>query len=301
MSAVGIKSLAYVLLEDAHCTECNQDYDLQAIDLKRGESADYIGSYLCENCTATYGIRVEDDGEFLEVKTNRLDLAIAPGFSQHISSRKSDIYREIHSASDLVRGLGQLNQIQSVVLVNKDRILEHHETLKQGDNPRGDLETLRADVHNFLASAYSFEQIYNTLDTTLPTDGQVADAKTKYDEDKRVVLGLRTYAQHELNFSIKYGIYTEMRAGKAPETITVPLEEVRIIESEADRYPSDGYRNDHPYERVEGENIDVVEEVKRFSDSAENLVEAISAHMEHKHGSELDDYREKTNRDYSGQ
>lgn len=301
MSAVGIKSLAYVLLEDAHCTECNQDYDLQTIELKKGESADYIGSYLCENCTASYGIRVEDDDEFLEVKTNRLDLEIAPNFSQYMSSRKGDIYREIHSASDLVRGLGQLNQIQSVLLVNKERILEHHETLKQGDNPRGELETLRADVHNFLASAYSLEQIYNTLDTTLPTDGQVADVKAEYDENKRVVLGLRTYAQHELNFTISYGVYTKMRAGKAPETITIPLEEVRIIESATDRYPPDGYRNNHPYESVESDDIDVVAEVKRFSDSAENLVEAISSHMENKHGSELDDYREKTNRDYSGQ
>lgn len=300
MSAVGIKSLAYVLLEDAHCTECDQDFDLQAIELKTAERVDYIGSYLCENCTASYGIRVEDDGEFLDVKTNRLDLDL-PGFSQLLSSRKALIYREIHSASDLVRGLGQLNQIQSVVLVNKDRILEHHETLKQGDNPRGEFETLRSDVHNFLASAYSFEQIYNTLDTTLPTDGQIADAKTEYDEEKEVVQGLRTYAQHELNFSINYGVYTKMRAGKAPETITIPIEEVRVIESATNRYPPDGYRNTSPYEKIDGEDIDVVEEVKQFSDSAENLVEAISTHVESKHGSDLEDYREKTDRKYSGQ
>jgi hypothetical protein len=42
-------------------------------------------------------------------------------------------------------------------------------------------------------------------------------------------------------------------------------------------------------------------EVKHFSVSAENLVEAVSDHIENKHGSKLDDYREKTNQDYSAQ
>jgi len=147
-----------------------------------------------------------------------------------------------------------------------------------------------------MASAYTFDQILHTTKPNLPTGGSVEDAEEVYEDENRVIIGLRVYAQHNLNLPFNYTQFVDDNTGNVETTLTVGLGDVNVIESDKGRYPPDGYKKgaDHHYEKVEGDTINIERRVDVHYKAAENLVQTIADYAEEVRGDELKEYRELT-------
>ncbi len=84
-------------------------------------------------------------------------------------------------------------------------------------------------------------------------------------------------------------------------TITIALEDVKMIDSDTDRHPPDGYMkgSSHHYSGIEGEKINVENRINAHYTSAQNLVSEIYDYANEVHEDEIEDYKKSTTYKYS--
>lgn len=292
-----LERLTNALIAGNNCI-CGTPLLLEADELDTQSDGEYAADYSCPGCDAEYTVTVEDQKALLRLEYERTDEAapeeLFPPFQQ---ARKEALQRQSHPAKDLVEGYHELNAALTLLWQNKKRIFDECDTIRKKGNVERDKEFHRrvhADIHNYVASAYTFNEVLQNVEPNLPTDGPVEEALESYRDEKRVITGLRVYAQHQFTIPVSYVTYfTE--GEEYEQTIGVRLDEVDVIESDVERYPPDGYAlgaDDHHYEKVEGEYINFERRVDLHYEAAGELVGAIAEHSDDVHGDEITDYHE---------
>ena len=296
-----LERLIDALFDDIACYNCGTEFVIQASRLTREDDGLYTTPHSCPGCEAEYEITVENDRQYLSYEANRLN-EDDDHLNMFSSSRKESLHRQSHPIRELVEGFGELSAALSILWQNRERIHDACETFRdEGLDEKGAEfdRRVNTDVHNYMASAYTFNQILQTIEPNIPTDGPVEAAKEEFDDEERLIMGLRVYAQHNLSLPFVYAKFIDENTGSTEMTLSVGLEEVNVIESDIGTYGPDGYREgaDHHYEKVEGDTINIERRINLHYDAAEELVEAIGEHAETEHGDELEDYRESTTYD----
>lgn len=294
-----VERLTNALIDGNNCI-CGTPLLIEADELYTESDGEYTSDYSCPGCVAEYAITVEDRESLIRLEYERKDEdapeeLITP-FQQ---ARKEALQRQAHPAKDLVEGYHELNATLTLLWQNRKRILDECNTIRKEGNAEREEEFLRrvhADIHNYVASAYTFDEVLQNVEPNLPTDGPVSDVLESYRDERRVITGLRVYAQHQFTIPVSYVTYfTEDE--EYERTIGVRLDEVNVIESDVERYPPDGYAfgaDDHHYEKVEGEYINFERRVNLHYEAAGELVGAIAEHSDDVHGDEITDYHEST-------
>jgi len=297
--------LVNALIDGNHCYNCETPLSIEPSDLESESDGVYISDYSCYGCEAEYAITVEDEEAILRLEYSRTDdNAPEEIISPFESSRKEALQRQSHPATDLIEGYHELNAALTLLWQNQNRILDECNTLRKNGISKTDEKFHRrvhADMHNYVASAYTFDEILRNVEPNLPTDGPVKDALESYEDEKRVINGLRVYAQHQFTLPVSFiTLYGEDEERK--QTIGVRLNEVNVIESHVERNPPDGYAlgaSDHHYEKIEGEYINFERRVNLHYEATGELVGTIAEHAENVRGEEIKDYRERT--DYTAE
>ncbi|WP_340101700.1 hypothetical protein [Salinibaculum salinum] len=293
-----LERLIDCLLADIACYNCGTEFVIQANRFTREEDGLYTTPHSCPGCEAEYEITVENDRQILSYEANRLN-EDDDHLNMFSSSRKESLHRQTHVIRELVEGFGELNAALAILWENRDRIHDACDTFRdEGLDGKGAEfdRRVNTDVHNYMASAYSFNQILQTIEPNIPTDGPVEEAKEEFEDEERLIIGLRVYAQHNLSLPFVYAQFLDENTGSTEMTLSVGLEEVTVIESDIDTYGPDGYRKgaDRHYEKVEGDTINIERRINLHYEAAEELVDAIGEHAEAEHGEEIEDYRQTT-------
>ena len=291
-----LERLTNALIAGNNCI-CGTPLLLEADELDAQPDGQYAADYSCPGCDAKYAVTVEDRKALLRLEYERTDEdASEELITPFQQARKEALQRQSHPAKDLVEGYHELNAALTLLWQNRKRILDECNTIREEGNVERDEEFHRrvhADIHNYVASAYTFDEILGNVEPNLPTDGPVEDARESYNDEKRVITGLRVYAQHQFTIPVSHATYfTEDEEYK--RTIGVRLDEVNVIESDVGKYPPDGYlkgADHHHYEKVEGEYINFERRVNLHYETAGELVGAIAKHAEDVHRDEIEDYR----------
>ncbi|EMA68886.1 hypothetical protein C461_04627 [Halorubrum aidingense JCM 13560] len=298
---VELERLIDGLLTDIACPNCGNEFVIRANRLSKEDDNLYTTPHSCPGCEAEYEITVENDGQFVSYEANRFD-EDEDHPSMFSSARKESLHRQTHPIRELVEGFAELNAALDILQENRERIHDACDIFRDEglDDQGAEFDRrVNTDVHNYLASAYTFNQILQTIEPNIPTDGPVEEAKEEFEDEERVIMGLRVYAQHNLSLPFGYAQFIDENTARREMTLSVDLEEVNVIESDIDTYGPDGYREgaDHHYEKVEGDTINIERRINLHYEAAKELVDAIGEHAEAEHGNELEDYRESVTYD----
>lgn len=295
-----LERLVNALIEGNQCYNCRTPFSIEPTELEAQDDGVYISDYSCHGCEAEYAITVEDEKANLRLEYSRTDKnAPEELITPFQSSRKEALQRQSHPAKDLIEGYHELNAALTLLWQNRKRIINECNTLREKDDITEQDEEfhrrVHADMHNYVASAYTFDEILDNVEPNLPTDGPVKDALESYEDEKRVIRGLRVYAQHQFTLPISYIIFSGENDG-FEHTIGVRLDEVNEIESDVERHPPDGYAlgaDDHHYEKIDGDYINFERRVNLHYEAAGKLVGMIAEHAEDVRGDEIKDYEER--------
>ena len=148
---------------------------------------------------------------------------------------------------------------------------------------------LFTEIHNYLSAAYTFQETFETVIQKLPS-GELTESKFQEFKNKtKVVIGLRTYAQHEQMFSIHHP--PDLEADDYRIGLKAKLEEVWTLNSQITEDHPHGY-NEPPekiYGDLEGEFIDILSQFEAHLRACEELVELTFQFAEEEIGEELDE------------
>ena len=143
---------------------------------------------------------------------------------------------------------------------------------------------MRADVHSYIASAYSFEEIVGkNVELHIPSDGPIKNVRNEFDEEHEVIKALRTYARHYLALPSSFVYFFDGDEGEV--TITVPMDDLD------DLRPEDPEASFDP---IEGTHIDIVDRVNHHYEAAKKLVATMLKVAEEKYEKQIEECREVT-------
>lgn len=245
-------------------------------------------------------------GVRLRVYRGGQDIDSERHLAQYYSSKPS-LHKELHQAKDLIEAISEIVDSLGILKVNKNRITESVAELRQ---PQGFETTaefnqnIDADIHNYLAAAYSFQMILNTVKGDLYTDGTVRSKLNEFEDEKRVISGLRIYVQHYLTLPTSYRQYVDPTTGNERTSVVVNLEDIDRIESDVHRYPPDGYKKSVEHHYGDGvkrhygdvgpEFIDIESHVQSHYTTTKELALEICSYAQSVCEAELEDYIDMT-------
>lgn len=291
------KRLINGLINNVTCYICGTPITVHADDLDKNTDEIYVTKYYCTGCDVGYNIEIDDLGHMLSFSAYRMDTDDDDHDFPEIShnTRKEQLHEQTHPVKDLVEALIEMTQALAILQYNKDRIHTACDTLREeGYQQNSEFEIrVKADLHNYMASSYSFEEILETVEPNLPTDGPVESAKNAFDEENMLIKGLRTYAQHHLSLPHSFSQFHDRNTGQIETTITVSMEDVGEDEVEDIEYRDPSIS----FEKVEGDTINIERRADLHHEAAEELVQEIFQYAESTYGDELEDYRESTSYD----
>ncbi|MCO8243131.1 MULTISPECIES: hypothetical protein [unclassified Haladaptatus] len=304
MSYEDLKS-AHVLFNRLECNKCKTEFDDSPKFSRVNDGSDllFTTDYTCPDCDTDYNIRISDVEAGLSIKTylsvQDPDTDVARIHSVGIDPL---VKMETHNFREILDNLNELKQALKILYVNGRRIIESCEEFRENgfDGDRAFNTEVITDLHNYAASAYSFDQIFHTTQNHLPTDGDVPKSREEYKEKYHVIEGLRVYSQHNLTIPVNYSYFYNPDLDTQRSTITVPLDEVQTIESDVDRYPPYGYNHPskdknsgwNPYSEIGFDKIDVEYYVEGHFNAAKSLVRVIWKYAYEKNEDEFKDYIE---------
>jgi hypothetical protein len=283
---------------DSECIQCGEAPDGNQFKLELTNSTKYIFStnYTCNNCGSMHSIWIQGQESMLRAEIYQGKAQGIP--SEIIFQRATDHSArnpQEHSARGLVEGLRELTNALDMMYVNKNRFMGDCEVLRQSGfaNVSSKLAAkINTDAHNYFACAYSFSQILSTVQTDIPTDNRINTRKERFDAEKRTVMGLRIFAQHNLNLPLRYHSHKDPETEEWQTNILVELKDVMMIESAASKDMPDGYEKGAPYHysSVDGDSINIEKLIESHYNLALKLVKAISEQAYNTRGKELKEY-----------
>ena len=269
------------------CNYCETPINSRTrLQISGSDESIFETEYECDGCGAIFNIEISDPGRKLVLRATAVGADLPENaHSVTLMERKDTLYAEGHSAKDLFQGLREVTKALSVMNVNYQRLKEAHEGIQQVGgldiSEKFDLET-STDLHNYLASAYSFDKILSAVLTDIPTDGPVVSCKETYEEERKVVNGLRAFAQHNLNLPFTYSDYHEPQAESRRRSITVDLDDVE----EYNYYEG----SSHHYKKVVGDKVDIDLVMEGHQRAANQLVKTIWERAVETRGDEMEEY-----------
>lgn len=283
-----LERLINTLIEGKDCYLCGSSIETRADGLQKQSDELYEADYHCPGCDVGYDIEVRDRENVISFKAFRKDIDKEVDLAEiSRTTRKESLQRQSHPASDLVDNTQELTHALIILLENQQRLQEAANTLRE-EGFRQDDEfhrKVKADLHNYMASAYSFEEIVENIEPKLPIDTNVESAKEQFKEEHQIIKGLRTYAQHHLSLPFSLAEFHDENTGHLTATIIISLDDV------ADFNYGDP---DISYVKVEGSLINVERRVKLHYNAAKDLVQEMYKYVEATHEDELEDFREVT-------
>jgi len=285
-----LERLINALLDgEIRCYDCHTKLDIQADRLERQSEHVYTTRYDCPGagCSIEYDVRVEDEELALHFEANERG-ANRPDKPADITriSRKEPLQKESHPVRKLTDASEELTNAFVILQHNHQRLQKAHKTIEnEGFDQDTDFHLrVRADIHNYTASAYSFEEIVEkNVEPHIPSNGPIENAKNEFDEEHEVIKALRTYAQHHLALPSSFVHFFDGDEGEV--TITVPMDDL------------DDFRPGDPkasFDPIDGNHIDVVDRVNRHYEAAEKFVATMLKVAEEKYEEQIEDYREAT-------
>lgn len=285
------------LIADASCYLCDTPITIQAENLTRKPDGNFVSDYYCTGCDVGYDIEIEDLDHMISFSAYRMDIDNREHDIAEISrgTRKEALQRQTHPVKGLVEGLDEIINALIILQQNRERIHDACETLRaDGFNQDSDFgRRVTTDLHNYMASAYTFEEILETVEPNLPTDGPVVSSKGTFDDENMLIKGLRTYAQHHLSLPYSFTQFQDQNTEQMETTITTSLEDVGKEEVEEFNYKDPSIS----YKKVEGDRINIERRINLHCIAARKLVREIHQYAESTHEDELKDYRESTRYD----
>lgn len=280
--------LINTLIEGSTCYLCGTPLEVMAKHLERESDDLFEIDYQCPGCDVCYDIEVIDRGTMISLKAFRVDIEKNSDLAEiSRQTRKEALQRESHPVKELVRGSIELSNALTILQVNKERIVEAANTFRrEGFDVGADIHRrTKADLHNYMASAYSFEQIVENIEPQLPLGTNIESAKEEFKEEHQIIKGLRTYAQHHLTLPFSLALFYDEHTGAYEDTITVSMDDVVEFD----------YKDPEiSYEEVEGDSINIERRVKLHYNAASDLVNQIFEYLQSEYKEELEDYREAT-------
>jgi len=283
-----LERLVNTLIGGIECYLCGSPIDLRANALHQQSDELYVADYYCPGCDVGYNIKVRDRENAMSFKAFRMDIDREVDLAEiSRQTRKESLQRQSHPASNLVDNSIELAQALTILFENQQRLQGAANTIRE-EGFRQDDEfhrEVQTDLHNYMASAYSFEEIVENIEPKLPTDTSVESAKEQFKEEHQIIKGLRTYAQHRLSLPFSFTEFQDENTSQRTATITVSMDDVTDF----------NYRDsDISYEKVEGDLINIERRVNLHYTAAEDLVQEMTQYVESTHEEELEDFREVT-------
>ncbi len=283
-----LERLITTLIEGNDCYLCGSSIELRADSLQKQSNELYVADYHCPGCDVGYDIKVRDRESTISFKAFRKDIDKEVDLAEiSRSTRKESLQRQSHPVSDLVNNTQELAQAISILFENQQRLQEAANTIREEDFQQdGEFHRkVKTDIHNYMASAYSFEEIVENIEPKLPTDTSVESAKEQFKEEHQIIKGLRTYAQHHLSLPFSFTDFHDENTGQRTATVTISLDDVTDF----------NYGDPEiSYDKVEGSLINVERRVNLHYDAAENLVQEMYQYVESTHEDELKEFHEAT-------
>lgn len=283
-----LERLVNTLIDGNECYLCGSPIEIRADELERDSDESHVTDYHCPGCDVGYDIEVRDRDNVISFKAFRKDIDKECDIAEvSCQTRKESLQRESHPVSDLVDNSLELDHALTILFENQQRLQEATNTVREEGFKQDDEfhRRVTADLHNYMASAYSFEEIVENIEPKLPTDSSVEAAKEQFKEEHQIIKGLRTYAQHHLSLPFSLSQFHDENTGQMEITITVSMDDVTDF----------NYRDpDISYDKVEGDLINVERRVNLHYNTAKDLVQEMFQYVESTHEDELEDFREVT-------
>jgi hypothetical protein len=319
MSAEGNKlKFAYYALEDVSCLECERYVDMQnahiepidpieiELSSKGNPEIKYTASfgtdYNCENCGEDFTILFGFNKHAVSIYFCKRENSPEEFRPIKMSTVRTESLRsKNHRGYELLEAVGNLTNAALMMSFNLKQFSDANEEIIEdaGAISDGSLEKLKFHAHNYLSSAYTFHEIFDTVKSDLPTEN-VEKRKSRYMEQYRLISGLRTYAQHHLILPIKHTTAPGAEPRSFPQ---ITLEDVWYMESEVSEENLDGYDKgaDYHYGHIDEKKINLLEKFNSFNESALGLVNGIREAVIEQSSEKIEEYYEITPWiDYSG-
>jgi len=286
-------SRAFSMINDIECGKCGEvpQQGKPRLHPSNKQNIVFEANYEC-TCGVEYFIEIEDDEMGLTAIIERTDT----GSVREIATTDSKLNRDSHSAKEEINALYDLQDALDMLHVNWARVRYISENLPDfpGDIPPMNDRRFHAqvftEIHNYLATAYTFQETYNTAIQKLPR-GEIIDSKFQdFKEETRVVIGLRTYVQHEQIFGMN--ISPDLNRNEYRIDFKVEVDDVWKMESKVTDDNIYGY-DDHPeeiYGDIEGKYIDIRSEFKNHLNASQKLVEIVNNYANEEMGEELNEF-----------
>lgn len=179
-----LSRLINALIDLTSCHQCGQEIEVRAEDLEIEEESLYSTVYRCtgEDCESVYDINIEDQDPLLYFGANErsFDFGEEDQISHYV--RKERLQKESHPVHDLHESAARLDELTDILSVNRDRIIRLSERIEDEGLENSDelFREMRTDLHNYVASAYSFEDILRkNIEPNLPDHNSIDEAKKR--------------------------------------------------------------------------------------------------------------------------
>jgi len=310
--AHNVRRVGYTVLKGMTCESCGTGFDFNYIKDQNPNKADFRASYHCPSCNAEYLIKVEIGEDIVETNIRDVesgDVVLTSTIEKGVISQRG------HTAKSPMRSFYNLSDIHEVLHQNHQRLQrwedqiprlflriyekslkELEEELSTGTaildvQDSSEWKFLQAPIHNYLSTAYSFDQILETVrEGDIEWTNMVEREFKRYNTENRVILGLRHYTQHEATLPLQFKRNDDDNERQAD--ILTAVSEVSEMESQKSRYPPDGYKNgaDYHYSGIDSENINISQRaIEHYISSAELCKVIFETNLESR-SDDIEDY-----------
>jgi hypothetical protein len=286
-----LERLINTLLDDVNCFSCGKEFSARAHNLEQQSAEVYTGWYKCpgDGCGTEFDLQVDDLEFGLSFEANERGVD-RPDDLPDISvfSRKEPLQKESHPVRKLIDATQALQNALSILSYNQGQLEGAQEIVEENEGmsrSQAFHRRIGADIHNYAAAAYSFEEIFKkNVEPHIPSDSRVKDANGEFRDRNEVIKAMRTYAQHHLALPSAVSHFLGPN-GDDDITITVPIDDLSDYQI---RDPAASF------DPVEGDHIRVVDRVNQHHEAAVNLVGAVLEVGKEMHDERIDEYREVT-------
>jgi hypothetical protein len=268
------------MMEDLECIRCDSEISLHQVHLLSTDHPEYVlkGDYSCIECELEQSVFVKDRERSLlmcRVKSGR-----DPDSAELTRwTAKDTLERESHPDKKHVESLLELKSALDIMGANWSRLEKIIKKQPSSVDERWKDLALYTDFHNYLASSYTFTEIWRRVQSQFDLPENIYGYSRNFEQINRVILGLRIYTQHEKVAPIRLSFPVD---GQGLPKLLVDLDEIWIMESQVTEENPDGYEKgaEHHYSMISGEEINVGEKVKEHYLIARRLVQNVKKYVE---------------------
>lgn len=284
--------IAYQMVKETNCSACKEPFHSNEIqfDVTNNQQSRFECEYQCPECDTLYDITVfEETEDTITLHKDRQDIKTAPNRPATGVSKtcRSSLYKETLSVREIVEALDELCAALRILTTNKKRLTEIFDRIDQKNvfNQLSEFfDRIDADIHNYIAASYTFDERLETLESVLSTDNHIEAERVQFKAERAVIRGLRIFVQHNSSISSYLHAAPVQETAEYKTTIAIDLERVRDMEYDHDEGA------DHYYSDVDGEQIDLKQEVEHHFQAVNNVFTAIWDHTIDQHKDAIEEY-----------